>query len=251
MDKARILREIMVKGESLTTKEIALRIKNEYPQEWAEKAEYYLSKGEDEKFVISQLRGEIGATFYSSQGGWVNLGRIKREKNENGVWVYTITSEYQSFLMNATQESFLDTETDNSNGDNYESTYEECDDCLNEYFVYLMKSSIFSNTYKIGFTDNLSRREKELLSPSNKVYNVFDFKVCLWTQLTDKSEMEQMEKNLHSYFFKNRLFQKNGSAINTEIFINNNLEKLFTEFVRRNYLDDSYKKGVVVKYNLI
>ena len=41
MDKARIIREIMVSGKSYTTKEVANIIKESYPNEWEEKEKYY------------------------------------------------------------------------------------------------------------------------------------------------------------------------------------------------------------------
>jgi predicted GIY-YIG superfamily endonuclease len=254
MDKVRLLQEIMVGGETLTAKQVAQRIKDKYPQEWEEKAQYYLSQGQDDDYVLGQVRGEVGATFYSNRGngGWVNRGFITRQKNEEGHWVYTITPEYQSFLKNILSESFSDLDVDIPETEEvFDEFVDECQECTKEYFVYLMKSSVFPNTYKIGYTDNLLRREKELLSPSKKVYNIFDFKVFQWVQLVSKLEMEQLEKNLHSYFHKNRLFIKNGCAIDTEIFVNDQMEQLFSNFVYKNYVNDPYQSGVVTKHKLI
>jgi len=253
MDKVRILQEIMVGGESLTAKQVAQRIKDSYPTEWKEKAEYYLSQGEDDDFVLGQVRGEVGAAFYSNKGnrGWVNRGLLTRQKNDDGHWIYTITEEYQTFLKQNLSESFSDVDLNTTEIDEIVDEYtDDCQECVKEYYVYLMKSSVFPNTYKIGFTDNLLRREKELLSASNKVYNIFNFKVDLWVQLSTKTQMEQMEDTLHGFFHKHRLFKKNGNVIDTEIFLNSEMENLFRNFISKNYLQDLYQRGVVIKYKL-
>ena len=253
MDKVRILREILVSGKSYTTIEIVNIIKTDYPSEWAEKMVYYLNGGKDETYVFNQVRAEIGSTFGSNERGWVKLSRVTRDKNEDGVFTYTITPEYQEFLKNNDGSKFLTdidesedevvTEDDDINDD-------ECEDCPKEYYVYLMKSDEFDNTYKIGYTDDLVRRPKELRSPSNKVYNIFNFYVKQWVKVSSFKEMELMEDTLHDYFHRVRKYPKNGNSVRTEIFAHPNMESMFTNFIVRNYIKDEYQKDVVVEYNL-
>jgi|688.fasta_scaffold383146_2 hypothetical protein len=254
MDKARIIREIMVSGKSYTTKEVANIIKESYPNEWEEKEKYYLLGGKDEEYVFRQVRAEVGCTFAQTRGGWIKNERVTREKNEEGSWVYTITPEYQQFLKtnNVISSHFLDTDESNFELEiiEDEKIVDDCEECPKDYYVYLMKSDEFDNTYKIGYTDSLERRPKELRSPSNKVYNIFNFYVKYWVKLSSKLEMELMEDTLHRYFHRNRKYPKNGNTVLTEIFVNSNLEYLFSDFVLINYINNDYHKNVVLDSKL-
>jgi hypothetical protein len=87
-------------------------------------------------------------------------------------------------------------------------------------------------------------------SKISRYYNIFNFKVDLWVQLSTKTQMEQMEDTLHGFFHKHRLFKKNGNVIDTEIFLNSEMENLFRNFISKNYLQDLYQRGVVIKYKL-
>tara|TARA_B110000503_G_scaffold130912_1_gene204843 strand:+ start:7043 stop:7816 length:774 start_codon:yes stop_codon:yes gene_type:complete len=254
MDKARILREILISGKSLTTKEIVNIIKNDYPNEWAEKQQYYLNGGYDDDYVYVQVRAEVGSALSGTRSGWIKLGWVSRQKNEDDVWTYTVTPEYQEFLKNNNNSKFL-IDTDESEDDVIDTEKnnidnDECEECPKEYFVYLMKSDEFDNTYKIGYTDDLVRRPKELRSPSNKVYNIFNFYVQYWVKLNSKLEMEMMEDTLHRYFHRVRKHPRNGNVVDTEIFAHPNMESMFTNFIVRNYIKDEYQKDVVVEYNL-
>lgn len=252
MDTSRIIREIMVSGKTYTTKEIVDIIKSDYTQEWAEKQKYYLNGGKDEVYVYNQIRAEVGSTFTKTPSGWMDLSRVTREKNINGIWAYTITPEYQKFLQDNQNTQFINQVEESLTNDELvdEEIYDECDDCPKDYYVYLMKSDEFDNTYKIGFTDNLERRPKELNSPSNKVYNIFNFYVKMWVKLSDKKEMMSLENTLHDYFHRNRKYKKNGSSVDTEIFVNSQMESMFKRFILKNYIEDEYQKGVVVEHNM-
>ena len=249
MDTARILREIMVGGQTYTSREIANIIKESYPTEFQEKAQYYLLDGKDEEFVIGQIRGEVNASL---GGRWIRKKRATREKNEQNIWAYTITPEYQKFLRDNQDTQFInDVEEDVSSEDVImEEIFDECEDCPKNYYVYLMKSNEFDNTYKIGYTDNLERRPKELNSPSNKVYNIFNFYLKTWVKLSDKKEMMSLENTLHDYFHRNRKYKKNGSSVDTEIFVNSQMESMFKKFILKNYIEDEYQKGVVLEHNM-
>ena len=252
MDKARILREIMVSGKSYTTKAIVDIIKFNYVEEWCEKENYYLDGGKDEMFVYNQIRAEVGSTFTHFRAGWIVLNRATRQKNENNLWQYTITPEYQKFLLDNQDTNFINDVEEIVTIDEVvnEEIFDECDECPKDYYVYLMKSNEFDNTYKIGYTDNLERRPKELNSPSNKVYNIFNFYVKMWVKLSDKKEMMSLENTLHDYFHRNRKYKKNGSSVDTEIFVNSQMESMFKKFILKNYIKDEYQKGVVLEHNM-
>lgn len=249
-----MVREILLSGEKLTAPQIIDIIKNKYPEEWESKERYYLDGGKDEEYVYRQVRAEITSLLGVHKNGWTAKNRCTRNKDENGEWVYLITDEYRNFLTNNTVSEFLDETDDIENVD--ELVYdvdrqieEECEDCPKEYFVYLMKSDEFDNTYKIGFTDNIERRPKELRSPSNKVYNIFNFYVLNWVKVTSKKEMELMEDTLHTYFHRDRKYRKNGGTVDTEIFVNPNMKSLFRNFILKNYITDDYNKTLIVDHN--
>ena len=248
MERARLLREILAEGKSLTKNEIVDIIKSQYPEEWAEKERYYLSDGKDEKFVCRQIGAEINSSLTDKKGGWVKLGRVTRKQNTEGVWVYTITPEYFNFLRNQTfRNEFLDEEPQTNEID---ESNEEFDNFSKDWFVYLMKSNEFEGVFKIGYTDNLERRQKELISPSNKVYNVFDFRIKFWVKIDTQTNMKLMEDTLHAYFHIYRKWKKNGNSINTEIFVHPEMEKFFLDFVLLNYITNDHYKSKVLNFKL-
>ena len=253
MELANILREILVSGESYTTTEITKIITTnpKYSSEWSEKKVSY----ENEKEAEEQLRAEVGATLGpNKRSGWIPKGRVTREKNENNIFSYTITPDYQEFLKKNDGSKFLIENEESQEElfyDDIDSLYEDdnCQDCPKEYFVYLMKSDEFDNTYKIGFTDDLVRRPKELCSLSNKVYNIFNFYVKQWVKVSSKNEMKSLEETIHGYFNKVRKYKRNGNTVDTEIFVYLNMESMFTEFIFKNYIDNEYQQGVVLDYS--
>jgi hypothetical protein len=125
-----------------------------------------------------------------------------------------------------------------------EETIEECViPSDKEGYVYIMESQTYPGTFKIGKANDVGIRHSDLMK--DKTYGVFDLVVKGWIKVNDPENYERM---LHRFFFKFRLYTKNGLSVNTELFNNSLVYEAWKNFIKVNYIDNPMMKNEIIDY---
>ena len=231
MQRADYIRQVLFSNDGLTAREIKERIVELCPSLWDEKLAFYADAGKEksEPWIDNQLCAEVSSTIRK----WGRQGKVIVGKNEKGTTIFTATDHYK-----------------NSN----EITLENDDDVIEEYnednelscgpncgYVYLMKSTVFPNTYKIGESMDYEKRQYEL-SKDNR-YGVFGLETISYIKVNDRKEIEKL---LHSYFYAIRLCKKSSIKVDTELFqTENDLPNEFKKFITNNFINNPFNKEVI------
>jgi hypothetical protein len=242
MNRSQCIREILVDNDNLTARQIMNILIQKYPQIWNDKVAFYADAGKEksESWVSNQLTAEIHRQILN----WKKEGKITSVKI-NSINTFTATDSFKNQIKEL---SIFDDNVNNNSEIIISEDYEDdiCEDCLDKGgIVYILKSDIFNDVYKIGKTIDLDKRMYDL-SRDNR-YGVFKLQVKGWIRVKQYGEVEKM---FHSYFNKYRLHKENFDLnVSTELFKTNfDLFDIWKNFIKLNYLDNPLMKSDIIDY---
>jgi hypothetical protein len=234
MQRADYIRKVLFSNDGLTAREIKERIVELCPDLWNDKVAFYADAGKDKSntWVDNQLTAEVSSSLIQ----WCKQGKVILSKNEKDVTIFTATDHYK----NSVDFSYENNVDNNIIIEEYDE--EDGLECGTECgYVYLMESTVFSNTYKIGESVNYEKREYEL-SKDNR-YGVFGLKTISYIKVRDRKEMEKL---LHHYFYSIRLYKKTSINVDTELFkTDGDLPKEFKNFITNNFINNSFNDEIL------
>lgn len=232
MQRADYIRQVLFSNDGLTAREIKERIVELCPSLWEEKIAFYADAGKEksESWVDNQLCAEVSSTIRK----WGRQGKVSLGKNDNGVTTFTATEHYKN-----NTETLYDDDYDESVEEYGEENELSCGP--NCGYVYLMKSTVFPDTYKIGESIDYEKRQYEL-SKDNR-YGVFGLETISYIKVNDRKEIEKL---LHSYFYAIRLYKKSSIKVDTELFkTSNDLPNEFKKFIINNFINNPFNEEVI------
>ncbi len=201
----------------------------ECPDKIERKRGYYISKGNEktEKELKQQVLNEFSRERHRlSQLSLINYDKISIK----------ITDIGKKFYTDNFNDTLIDDEFINECSDEYISDDDVSDIIISGEkggFVYLLKSDIYPDTYKIGKTKNINQRIGDLIKDHR--YGIFGLREIMRIECDDYSIIERV---LHKFFEDYRLCKKNDIKVDTELFKGNeSIEiefELFADFLIKN-----------------
>jgi hypothetical protein len=197
----------------------------------------------DNKLLIGKITSEI---YIGIDEDTHKIGRLRKNVEWTGEMDRNILSpEFCKQLhCNSTFFSVDEFITELNDESECQETIEECIiDSKSGGYVYIMESQTFPGVFKIGKANNITIRHSDLMK--DKTYGVFDLVVKGWIKVNDPENYERM---IHRYFFKHRLYTKNGLSVNTELFNNGLVYENWKNFIKVNYIDNPMMKDEILEY---
>lgn len=197
----------------------------------------------DNKLLIGKITSEI---YIAIDEDTHKIGRLRKNVEWTGEMDRNILSpEFCKQLhCNSTFFSVDEFITELNEESECDEIVEECPILFNNVgYVYFMESQTYPGTFKIGKANDVGIRHSDLIK--DKTYGVFDLVVKGWIKVNDPDNYERM---LHRFFFKFRLYTKNGLSVNTELFKNNLMYEDWKRFIQTNYLDNPMMKDEILEF---
>jgi hypothetical protein len=223
--------------KNLTAKQLTDLYYEKCQDDIDKKRQYYIDKGieKTEKQLRNQIYAEIGSTFYDNKNKIYTYFNISNDRPH----LYSLTEEGKAKygeLLEDVEEIYLDEpiliEEPKGNNDDIG-------------IVYLLKSKIHADTYKIGMT-NRTVEERLYDLQRDRTYGSYILEPLIHVKLKNYSLVEQV---CHKYFENFRLCKRNDLFIDTELFKTDvNLLNEFKYFLRVNFLEHQRLIKDVLEY---
>lgn len=218
-NKEKIISLLGKYGNDKLTSELTELYYEVYPNYIDERRRDYISRGVDktEKELFNQIGAEISSVIITYGRDLISTDRSSNKRR------FSLTDKglefYNELISNKTEDILPMEEI--SKDDEIELQSD------NKGIVYLLVSSTYPDTYKIGITISL---EERLINLSRDFrYGVFDLKPKMYFKCNDYQLIEQV---LHKFFEDFRLGKKNDLSVDTELFKDNpTIEEEFEAFV--------------------
>jgi hypothetical protein len=227
-------------NRSLSSSELTSLYYEECQEDIDIKRQYYADKGKEmtESQLKSQIRAEISSTFYDRKtGNVIEYFTISEDRPH----LYSLTEEGRIKYKELFDEDIESTIIDEPIINDVHETENKDDIGI----VYLLKSGIHKDTYKIGITNReIDDRVNDLYR--DRTYGSYLLKPLLYIKLKNYNQVEQVS---HKFFENFRLCKKNDIFIDTELFKTDiNLFEEFKYFLKVNFLDHPRLKYDVLEY---
>lgn len=210
-------------------------------EEVEKKRAYYIGKNEPktEKELRVQIKAELQSEpYHKNNKGLINIEKV------DGKTQYSLTEEGKNVYLT----NYCENEIVNEISDEVVVDVVDVDvvDGENDNgIVYLLRSKLFTDTYKIGITKTTIEQRVESLKRDNR-YGTFKLKPVMYMQCSDISIIEIV---LHKFFENYRICKKNDVGVDTELFkgldtIEQEFELFATTFLMAN---PRYKATKLIK----